>query len=336
MNGAGAHERQAPLVTVVIPLYNKAKWVGRAVDSVLRQTWPHFELIVVDDGSRDDGPEILARHVDSRLTVIRQANQGPGAARNNGWRRGSGTVVAFLDADDYWEPGYLEWGINTLLEHPDVGACTCVCRELTGNGPPIDSSSDWRRLGIPDGPLRITPETPMARFRSVLTYMFPVSTMVRRDILGRFGGFYDSDRCTYGEDSFFWLRVLLNYPVYLSAEARVVVDRTASSLSTLETLGTRSLEPVLAAPDEIRRACPSQLSALLATLLADKAFKRCCTLAAVGRWREAARLRSRFVVPGSWRLRYGLAALLVVNPVGGAIATVLLRLLRRATELLRR
>jgi hypothetical protein len=332
MNAADPSARDArPPVTVVIPLYNKAKWVGRAVDSVLRQTWPHFELAVVDDGSADDGPEIVERYGDARLTVIRQANQGPGAARNNGWRQGSGAIVAFLDADDYWEPGFLEWGINTLREHPEVGACTSACRELNGNGAPTDSSGAWRKLDIPNGVLRITPETSLRRFRSVLTHMFPVSTIVRRDVLERFGGFYDADRCTYGEDSFLWLRVLLNYTVYLSAEPRVVVDRTASSLSTLDTLETRSLEPVLASPEEIRRVCPPQLRELLSTLMADKALKRCCTLGAVGKWREAARLRSQFVVPGAWRLRYGWASSLVANPVGSALATVVLRILRRMT-----
>lgn len=329
-NASGCDARQP--VTVVIPLYNKARWVGRAVDSVLSQTWPHFELVVVDDGSLDEGPDLLERYSDPRLTVVRQANQGPGAARNNGWRHGSGTLVAFLDADDYWEPKFLEWGINTLHQQPEVGACTSACRELRGDGLPIDSSGDWRSLDIPEGIVRITPETPLGRFRSVLTHMFPVSTIVRRDVLERFGGFYDADRCTYGEDSFLWLRVLLNYTVYMSAEPRVVVDRTASSLSTLETLGTRSLEPILAVPEEIRRVCPPQLRELLATLLADKAFKRSCTLGAVGKWREAARLRRQFVIPGAWRLRYGWASLLVANPIGGAVASGLLQALRRSSR----
>ncbi len=320
-----------PLVTAVIPLYNKAKFVGRAVDSVLRQTWPHFELVVVDDGSRDEGPEVLRRYEDRRLTVVRQANQGPGAARNNGWRHGTGTVVAFLDADDYWDPGFLEWGVNALLKYPDVGACTSACRELTRSAPPADTSAEWPKLDIPQGLVRIVPGTSLRRFRSVLTHMFPVSTMVRRDVLERFGGFYDADRCTYGEDSFLWLRVLLNYPVYLSAEPRVVVDRTASSLSTLDTLETRSVEPLLAVPDEIRSVCPPSLRDQLEILLADKAFKRSYTLGAVGRWREAAALRREFIVPSAWRLRYSWASWLVANPIGGGLATGLWRMLRRAT-----
>ena len=331
MNDADPSASQAmPLATVVIPLYNKGKWVARAIDSVLRQTWQHLELIIVDDGSRDNGPEILTRYGDPRLRLIRQANQGPGAARNKGWRNGNGEIVAFLDADDYWEPGFLEWGINTLRQHPQIGACTSACLELNGDGPPVDSSGNRRRLDLPSGLFRITPETPLRRVRSVLTHMFPVCTVVRRGVLERFGGFYDADLCTYGEDSFLWLRVLLNYTVYLSAQPHVVVDRTASSLSTLETLETRSLEPILGAPEEIRQVCPPELRGLLSTLLADKALKRCCTLSAVGKWREAARLRNRFIVPGAWRLRYGWASLLVVNPVGGTAATALLRILRRA------
>jgi hypothetical protein len=278
-----ADPRATPLVTVVIPLYDKGKWIGRAVDSVLRQTWSNLELIVVDDGSRDEGPEIVGRYVDSRLTVVRQANQGPGAARNNGWRHGSATIVAFLDADE-------------------------------------------------SGSIRIAPETPLRRFRAVLTHMFPVSTIVRRSVLERFGGFYDAARCTYGEDSFLWLRVLLNYTVCLSEEPRVVIDRAASALSTVATLATRSLEPVLAVPEEIRRVCPPQLQGLLATLLADKALKRACTLGAVGKWREAATLRRRFAIRGAWRLRYGWASLLVANPIGSGLATLLLRILRPTTR----
>src|SRR5262245_51722410 len=98
-----------PKVTVVIPVFNRAQAVQRAVASVLAQTCQDFEIIVVDDGSTDSTPAVVAALSDPRLTLIRhERNRGGSAARNTGYRAGSAPFVAFLDSDDEWLPTKLE------------------------------------------------------------------------------------------------------------------------------------------------------------------------------------------------------------------------------------
>jgi glycosyltransferase involved in cell wall biosynthesis len=100
---------KTPMVTVVIPAYNRAATVGRAIESVLNQTHQDFEIVVVDDGSTDTTASVVAAITDPRITLIRhERNLGGGAARNTGYRAGSAPFVAFLDSDDEWLPTKLE------------------------------------------------------------------------------------------------------------------------------------------------------------------------------------------------------------------------------------
>ena len=92
-----------PLVSCIIPVWNGARFLADAIDSVLTQTHPALEVIVVDDGSTDDTPSVIASY-GSRVRNVRQANGGEATARNTGVRHASGAYLAFLDADDLWEP----------------------------------------------------------------------------------------------------------------------------------------------------------------------------------------------------------------------------------------
>lgn len=98
------------LVSIVTPVYNGAKYVCETIDSVLRQTYANWEMIVVDDGSKDNSAEIINEYVrrDKRIVLLRQANGGSASARNNGIRNAKGQYIALLDADDLWEPDFLE------------------------------------------------------------------------------------------------------------------------------------------------------------------------------------------------------------------------------------
>lgn len=105
------------LVSVVIPSFNRTEVVERAIDSVLKQSYEHVEVIVVDDGS-EDGPqleELVAQKRDPRLRLIRhETNLGGGAARNTGVEAAHGILVAFLDSDDEWDPGKLEYQVEVM------------------------------------------------------------------------------------------------------------------------------------------------------------------------------------------------------------------------------
>lgn len=111
-----------PLVSVLIPNYNCAAFVAEAVDSVLAQTYPNVEIIVVDDGSTDDSVNILRQYGD-RITLIQQANEGLASARNQGLRAASGDFLALFDADDICEPGRLAAQVACLQQCSDAVLC---------------------------------------------------------------------------------------------------------------------------------------------------------------------------------------------------------------------
>jgi glycosyltransferase involved in cell wall biosynthesis len=111
---------RTPQVSVVIPAYNCAAYVGQAVDSVLRQTYTDWEIIVVDDGSRDDTKLILEQYGD-RIRYIYQQNQGVSIARNRGIELARGEFIAFLDADDYFLPDKIAAQIAVFAAQPNLG-----------------------------------------------------------------------------------------------------------------------------------------------------------------------------------------------------------------------
>jgi glycosyltransferase involved in cell wall biosynthesis len=111
--------RPRPAVTVVMPVYNRAAWVPRALESVLAQTWSDFEVLVVDDGSTDGTADILRRY-HSYITLLSSSHAGAYAARNLALHQSRGALVAFIDSDDVWHPDRLECQ-RPLLEDPEVG-----------------------------------------------------------------------------------------------------------------------------------------------------------------------------------------------------------------------
>jgi glycosyltransferase involved in cell wall biosynthesis len=109
-----------PLVSVIIPTYNRADVVTRAVDSVLAQEYRPIEIVVVDDGSTDDTRDVLAKYPDP-VRTMHQENTERGAARNTGLAATTGALVACLDSDDEMLPGHLDRLVAALVDQPDVG-----------------------------------------------------------------------------------------------------------------------------------------------------------------------------------------------------------------------
>jgi len=192
-----------PLVSVIIPTYNRGWIVRDAIDSVLGQTYADFELIVVDDGSTDRTPPILDAYGD-RLRVIRQANQGVSAARNRGIGESSGPLIALLDSDDIWLPKKLAVQVDFFKRNP--AALICQTEEI------------WIRNGlrVNPGKRHRKPSGMIFEPSLELCLVSPSAVMVRRKLFEKVGLFDESlPAC---EDYDLWLRVGCRFPVHLIDE----------------------------------------------------------------------------------------------------------------------
>ncbi len=166
-------------ISIVIPAYNAAPYLHQTLESVLAQTEPNWEIIIIDDGSTDQTATIAGQFAqrDSRIRLIRQANQGGCAARNHGLRQAYFEWVVFLDADDWWEPTYLAKMTAQLRADPTLDAVRCHYERVTADG---------------TVPLETSPVSPTADvFRDcVLACGFQVDTcIVRRSVIEAIAGF---------------------------------------------------------------------------------------------------------------------------------------------------
>ena len=126
------------MISIVIPLYNKEKQIANTLQSVFKQTFQDFEIVVVDDGSTDNSVEEVEKFDDSRIRLIYQTNAGVSAARNRGIEEARGELIAFLDADDEWKPEYLATQYGLYQKYPEcsVYACNYEFRDSKGNVTP--------------------------------------------------------------------------------------------------------------------------------------------------------------------------------------------------------
>lgn len=208
--------------SVIIPLYNKAPYICKALESVLAQTYTDYELVVVDDGSTDGSFTIAKQFIDERLKVkgeenskaeinaynlspinyklIRQANAGVSAARNNGVAQSHGEYIAFLDADDWWEPTYLERMAQLIKDYPDAGLYAC-------NYVYYKPGKTHVALNIPTGYINY----PKAYYESDAMPVWTGAAMIPRKVYDEMGGFPLGIKL--GEDFLLWSKIALRYPV---------------------------------------------------------------------------------------------------------------------------
>ncbi len=253
-------------VTVVIPLYNKRLQVRRAIDSVLAQTFGDFELIVVDDGSTDKGLEIVNEIRDPRLRTISQTNRGPGAARNRGAAESQGEYLAFLDADDEWTTEFLAKSVNALDQAPECGFCVSAFYE----GPERRNSDTHMKLrGYGPGKYTVTAETPPNSFDALLYAYLPSTAMFRSSAFRACRGFYEKNRCRFGEDMYLFVTASLRYPFWRLEEPLVWYHSEDSTLAGRTDL----LTPLLLDPQPITDLCPEKNKPVLQGLLADRAVQ---------------------------------------------------------------
>ncbi|MDQ2856786.1 MAG: glycosyltransferase [Acidobacteriota bacterium] len=134
-----AQRDQLPIVSVVTPTYNQAEFLRDTVESVLAQDYPHIEHQVIDDGSTDETPQILAEYSD-RVAVERQANQGQTPTINKGWQRAKGEILTWLNSDDTFLPGAVTRAVDYLEQHPEVGIVFGDTLFTRPDGEPIERS----------------------------------------------------------------------------------------------------------------------------------------------------------------------------------------------------
>jgi hypothetical protein len=314
------------LVSVVVPLYNKAATIERTLASIAAQTYPHLETIVVDDGSSDDGARIVEAYPDPRIRLIRQANAGPGAARNRAIAAARGDFLAFLDADDEWLPAFLERAIDELDRS---GAATVTFGFYEGR----DRSSNmdrFRARGLVPGVLRVDARTPPSVLIALNVFTNSWSTLTTPQIVRKHGGFIE-EHCTYGEDSTLWLRVALAEPMAISYEPLVHWHSEASELSRNRS-GPRAMEAFLADPRSLYDTTPPALRELLDRFLAMRAAKTACMFAFWGERAIARDLVRRFLRPRFLRDRFVALAYVAATPLG-PLAGRSLRALTRVVPL---
>ena len=164
----------SPLVSVIIPVYNAAHFLIAALRSVFAQDYPHYEVIVIDDGSTDDLLDVVREFPAIRL--LRQHNQGPAVARNLGVANASGSMIAFLDADDMWRPAKLTAQVNYLLAHPHDGYVICHLHALTVPG--VEISPVFNKLHWQDDPIASIPSALLVR-REIMASVGPFDPQLR-------------------------------------------------------------------------------------------------------------------------------------------------------------
>jgi glycosyltransferase involved in cell wall biosynthesis len=197
-------------VSVIIPTFNRASKVARAISSALSQTISDYEIIVVDDGSTDRTSSALMSF-GSHIRVITHPHQlGVSAARNTGVKSTTSPLIAFLDSDDHWLPEKLAVQLSFFLEHP--GAVACQTQEK------------WIRKGLPVNPKKkhLKPSGDIFSQSLKLCLVSPSAVMLKRSLLEEVGLFDENFPCC--EDYDLWLRVTCRYPVQLIDQTLVVKE----------------------------------------------------------------------------------------------------------------
>lgn len=213
--------------SVVIPLYNKALHIERAVNSVLRQTCQDFEIIVVDDGSTDGSGEAARSIHDARIRLIEQPNQGVSAARNRGAEVANHPYIAFLDADDEWLPEFLQT-MQTLIEaFPNCGAYGAAIRAVRPDGqiylPDLSKLSPQPWVGILPNFFEI--------MQDGLSILHSSAIVVSKEILEQVGGFPVG--VVLLEDITCWVKIALRYPIAYCSNRLVIYHQDATNRSNI-------------------------------------------------------------------------------------------------------
>jgi glycosyltransferase involved in cell wall biosynthesis len=238
-----------PKISVIIPTFNRAQKVMRAVDSVLKQSWQDFEIIVIDDGSTDNTDKVLSEY-GSSITHIRQpVNRGVSSARNIGIKSSMASWIAFLDSDDYWLPEKLHTQIEFVELNPIVVAC--------------QTQEIWMKNGMQVNPKRKHKKPSGNIFKQSLRLCLvsPSCVMLKRSLIEEVG-FFD-ENLPAAEDFDLWLRISCRYPIFLINKWLVVKeggheDQLSRKITAIDRYRIRAIVKAIKSgmlsPDQTRQA----------------------------------------------------------------------------------
>jgi len=223
-------------VSVIIPTFNRAQKVSRAISSVLDQTFTDFEVIVIDDGSADETADVLA-DFKGRVTLISHSeNRGVSAARNSGILVSRSPLIAFLDSDDYWLPEKIEVQVRFFRENPDAVAC--------------QPEEIWVRNGVRVNPWKkhIKPSGWIFERSLKLCVVSPSAVMIRRFVFDQVGLF--DEEFPVCEDYDLWLRMACRYRIELINRYMLVkegghTDQLSSMLKGMDRYRIRAMAKLL-------------------------------------------------------------------------------------------
>lgn len=197
--------------SVIVPLYNKAPYVQKSLESIVHQTYRDFELIVVNDGSTDDSANIAEKylnehHGDVLFKILHQPNSGVSVARNNGVAASTGKYIAFLDADDWWELNFLEEMSKLIDQYPDAGlyASNYVYYK--------PGKTHVALNGIQSGYINY----PKEYFQNAAMIVTSITVCIPRSVWEETGGFPIGVK--YGEDFLLWCKIALHYKVAYTSQ----------------------------------------------------------------------------------------------------------------------
>lgn len=219
-----------PLVSAVIPTYNRTQQTIAAIESVLAQTYPHFEIIVVDDGSTDGSGQAVERFISQRtnppqqIVFLSQRNQGASIARNAGIARAQGEYIAFLDSDDVWVPEKLERQVQAFEQlKNECGACVTDARMVNSAGMDVSSFRVHGRQY--QQPIGIDRSATISIAKSFSGFWMS-SLLVRAEIIKHIGGF--STDIFFAEDRDLHFRLSLVTSIAYVNKQLIVTDRNPS------------------------------------------------------------------------------------------------------------
>lgn len=201
------------MISIIIPLYNKENYIARTLNSVLAQTFQHFEVVIVNDGSTDNSVSEVEKFTDTRIRLIYQQNAGVSAARNRGIEEAKYELIAFLDADDEWKPDYLQTQYGLYQKYPECSVYTCNYEFCESNGkitPTLINKLPFRGT---DGVINNYFEVASCSHPPLWTS----AVVVKKAAIQSIGGFPIGIKS--GEDILTWARLAIRYRIAYSTKA---------------------------------------------------------------------------------------------------------------------